>query len=73
MKIYILACLIQAMVDTSGSTINVNHLRYLTKDASTGGCLVYQYYNPYVIKSDWTCKEVERSIIHAIRLGCNNV
>lgn len=60
------------MVSSRGDMINVNHLRYL-KTLDSGGCLIAQYYNPPFIQSDWTCKQVEKSIIDAIKTGCNKV
>ncbi len=68
----IVTCLILSVVSSRGDMINVNHLRYL-KTLDGGGCLVAQYYNPPFIRSDWTCKQVEKSIINAIKTGCNKV
>ena len=62
-------CLIIAQVSTSGETINVNHLQRVEMRAD-GGCNVYQYYNPYVIESDWSCEKVSHSIADAIIMGC---
>jgi len=63
-------CLILALVSSQGDVINVNHLRYL-KNALDGGCNIYQTYNPYKIHSDWACDEVEKSIIDAMKRGCD--
>lgn len=62
-------CVILALVSSKGDVINVDHLRYLKPIEK--GCLVAQYYNPPFIHSDWSCKEVEQSIIYAIQVGCN--
>ena len=70
MNIIQLTCLVLALVSSQGDVINVNHLRYLTP-LENGGCLVAQYYNPSFIFSDWTCAEVEKQIIHAMKRGCD--
>ena len=69
MTIQLITCLIVALVSPRGDAINVNHLRYL-KSLESGGCLVAQYYNPPFIRSAWSCKQVEKSIIDAIQIGC---
>lgn len=66
----ITTCIITALVSSNGPAINVNHLRYI-QDRGTE-CDVYQYYNPSVIHSDWSCAEVEQSIMYAIQIGCKN-
>ena len=62
-------CLIYAVVSSAGDMLNVNHLQKL-KHRLDGGCNIYQTYNPHIIHSDWTCAEVEKEMIRAIKGGC---
>ena len=62
-------CVITAIVSSAGHTINVDQLRYIKQYETY--CLIAQYYNPPFIYSDWTCEEVEKAIIDAIKVGCN--
>ena len=61
-------CLVMAQVSDT-HYINVNKLRWLRQKDEY--CEVAQYYNPSFIKSEWSCKEVEESIIEAMRRGCD--
>lgn len=71
MKVIFVTCVITALVSSYGDVINVNKLRYLKQRDGVPGCEIHQYYSPPVIYSDWTCREVEESIIYAIKIGCN--
>jgi len=71
MKQVIVLCIISAIVDSYGTTINVDHLQRIVSAGS--GSLVYQYDNPYVIHSDWNIDRVADSIMFAAKRGCGGV
>lgn len=72
MKYLILTvCVITALVSSKGDVVAVNNVDNIVEFNNT--VYIYQYYNPYVIKSDWTLKQVEDSITYAIKLDCQQI
>lgn len=64
-----LSCVIVAQVSSTGHVINVDHLQYIY--AMPGEPVkIYQYYNPYVIVTDWSVDQIVDSIIAALEAGC---
>ena len=66
------ACIISAIVSSKGDVINIDHIRYIDK-AESGTAIIYQYYHPSVIHSDWHIDKVVDSIINSLEQECNKI